>query len=125
MSHPRRLLKIGDPPIIISVMKHICTPGQSQDETIIESFNETYDESCNVHDGTPTCSPYNDDSLEGLLPCDLFFEEYEYEDEDKYSLEHDTRDKDSLMSDKDVDHDSQTFMENPIYNMYEEENDEP
>ena len=52
---------------------HICTPGQSQDETITESYNETYDGSCNVHDGTPTFSPYNDDSMEGLLPCDLFF----------------------------------------------------
>ena len=46
-----------------------CKP---KDETIAESYSETYDENCNVHDGTPTCSPYNDDSLEVLLPCDLF-----------------------------------------------------
>ena len=44
-----------------------------KDETITESYSETYDENCNTHDGTPMCSPYNDDSLEGLLPCDLFF----------------------------------------------------
>ena len=43
-----------------------------KDETIVEYYSETYDENGNVHDGTPTCSPYNDDSLEGLLPCDLF-----------------------------------------------------
>ena len=45
-----------------------------------------------MHDGTPTCSPYNDDILEGLLPCDPFSEEYEYEYEDTYILDHDTSD---------------------------------
>ena len=48
-----------------------------EDETIAESYSETYDENRNVHDGKPTCSPYNDDSLEGLLPCHLFSEEDE------------------------------------------------
>ena len=62
-----------------------------------------------MHDGTPTYSPYNGDSLEGLLPCSHFFEEYEYENEDKYNLEHDTSDKDSLMSDKDVDNEPEIF----------------
>ena len=46
---------------------------------------------------------YNDDNLEGILPCDLFSEEDEYENEDKYGLEHDTSDEDSLISDKYVD----------------------
>ena len=46
-----------------------CKP---KDETIAEYYSETYDENCNVHDGTPTCSPYNDDILEVLLPYDLF-----------------------------------------------------
>ena len=59
------------------------------------------------------CSSYNDDSLEGLLSCDLFSEEDEYENQDKYNLEHDASDKDSLISDKDIDEDSLTFMENP------------
>ena len=45
-----------------------------------------------MHDTTPTCSPYNDDSMEGLLPCDPFSEEDEYEYEDKYILDHDTSD---------------------------------
>ena len=92
-----------------------------EDETIAESYSETYDENCNVHDGTPTCSPYNDDSLEGLFPYDIFFEEYEYEEEDKYIMKHDTSDEDSLMSEKYVEEESWTFMENLVY----EENDEP
>ena len=99
-----------------------CKP---KDETIADSYSETYDENYNVHDGTPTCSPYNDDILEGLLPCDLFFEEDEYENEDKYNLEHDTYDGDSLISDKYVDEESWTFMENPIYDMNKEENNDP
>ena len=77
-----------------------------KDETIAESYSETYDENCNIHDGTSMCSPYNDDSLEGLLPCDFFSKEDEYENEDKYSLENDTSDKDSLIPDKDVDEES-------------------
>ena len=71
------------------------------------------------------CYPYKDDILEGLLPCDLFFEKDEYENEDKYNLEHDTSDEDSLNSDKDVDEESWTFMENPVYDMNKEENNEP
>ena len=59
-----------------------------------------------MHDGTPIGSPYNDDSLERLLPCDHFYEEDEYENEDKYNLEHDTSDEDSLISDKDIDEES-------------------
>ena len=77
-----------------------------EDETIAESYSETYDENCNIYDGSPMCSPYNDDSPEGLLPCDLFSKEYEYENEDKYSLEHDTSDEYSLISDKDIDEES-------------------
>ena len=100
---------------------HIRTLDLPRDETIIEAYNETYDEICNVHVGTPTCSPCNDNSLEGLLPCDLFSEE----DDENYNLEHDTSDEYSLMSDKDVDEDCGTFMENLIYDMYEEENNEP
>ena len=57
-----------------------------EDETIAKSYSETYDENCNIHDGSPMCSPYNDDSPEGLLPCDLFSEEDEYENEDKYRI---------------------------------------
>ena len=42
---------------------HICTTNLPQEETISEAYSETYDEICNEH---------TDDSLEGLLPCDLF-----------------------------------------------------
>ena len=38
----------------------------------------------------------------------FFFEEAEYENENKYNLEHDTSDEDFLISDKDVDEDSWT-----------------
>ena len=104
---------------------HICTIDLLKDETIVESYSETYDENSNVHYGSPTCSPYNDDSLESLLPCDLFFEEDEYENKDKYNLEHDTSNKDSLISDKDLDEESCTFMENLVRDMNKEENNEP
>ena len=40
-------------------------------------------------------------------------------------MEHDTSDKDSLISDKDVDEDSWTFMENSVCDMNKEENNEP
>ena len=63
--------------------------------------------------------------MEYLLPCGLFSEEDEYEGEEKYNLEHDTSDEQSLMSGKYVDEDSWTFMENPIYDIFEEENNEP
>ena len=59
--------------------------------------------------------------MEGLLPCDLFYEEDEYENDDKYNLDHVTGDEDSLMSVKDVEEESWNFMENPIYG----ENNEP
>ena len=55
---------------------HICSPVQSQEETISEAYNETYDEICNEH---------NDDSLEGLLPCDPFSEEDDCDHEEGYS----------------------------------------
>ena len=100
---------------------HICTSDLPKDEIIAEYYSETYDENRNVHDGTPTCSPYNDGSLEDLLPCSHFSKEDEYENEDKYNLDHDTSDEDSLMSDKDVDEEFWTIMENPVYEMYKEE----
>ena len=85
---------------------HICTLDLPKDEIIAEYYSETYDENRNVHDGTPTHSPCNDDSLEDLLPCSHFSKEDEYENEDKYNLDHDTSDKDSLMSDKYVEEES-------------------
>ena len=128
------LPKVSNQEIDASDPDHIYMVGQAyplppakqytpKDETIAESYSETCDENCKVHDGTPTRSPYNDHSLEGLLPCDLFSEEDEYENEDKYNLEHDTSDEG--LSDKDVDEESWTFMENPVYDMNKEENNEP
>ena len=100
---------------------HIFTPDLPKDEIIVEYYSETYDENRNVQCVTPTYSPYNDDSMEDLLPCSHFSEEDEYGNGDKYSLDHDRSDEDSLMSDKHVEEESWTFMENPIY----EENNEP
>ena len=42
---------------------HICTTDLPKEGTISKAYSETYGEICNEH---------NDDSLEGLLPCDLF-----------------------------------------------------
>ena len=41
-------------------------------DIITESYKKTYDKISMVCDDTRPCSPYNDDSLEGLLPYDLF-----------------------------------------------------
>ena len=84
---------------------HICTPNLPQDETITEAYNETYDQISNEH---------NDNSLEGLLPCDLFSKEDDYDlEEDKYNQEHDTSDEESLISNMDGDEDYETLFENP------------
>ena len=61
-------------------------------ETISEAYSETYDEICNEH---------NDDSLEGLLSCDLFSKEDDYDHEERYSQGCDTTEEDSLISDID------------------------
>ena len=56
-----------------------------------------------------------------------FFSEEEDcdQEEDKYSLEHDECDEDSLVSDKVFDEYSWAFMEDPIYDKTEEEYNEP
>ena len=74
-------------------------------DIITEAYKKTYDKISMVCDDTRPYSPYNDDSLEGLLSYDLFSEEDEYKNEDKYNLEHDTSDEDSLISEKDIDED--------------------
>ena len=50
----------------------------------------------------------------------FFSEEDEYENEDNYNLEHDTCDEESLMSDKDVDNEPETFdgfVDSPVYDI--------
>ena len=91
---------------------HICTLDLPQRETITESCDETYDEISNVYDSTLACSPYNDESLESLLPCDLFSEEDDPDkEEDKYSLGCDASDEESLISDVDGGDEYWNFME--------------
>ena len=94
-------------------------------DIITEAYKKTYDKISMVCDDTRPCSPYTDDSLEGLLPYDLFSKDDQYGNEDKYNLEHGTSDRDSLISDKYIDEESWTFMENPVYDMNKEENNKP
>ena len=42
-------------------------------DIITKAYKKTYDKISMVCDETRPCSTYNDDSLEGLLPYDLFF----------------------------------------------------
>ena len=54
---------------------HICTPDPPQEETIIEVYNETYEEIhevCNMYDDTPPCSPLRDEVLECFTTCNTF-----------------------------------------------------
>ena len=51
---------------------HIYTPDPPQEETIIEVYNESYEEIrevCNVYDDTPPCSPLRDEVLENFTTC--------------------------------------------------------
>ena len=65
---------------------HICTIDLPQEETITKAYSETCDEIRHEH---------NDDSVEGLLPCDLFSEEDNYDHEEGYSRGFDLIDENS------------------------------
>ena len=62
--------------------------------------------------GTNPTNEHNDDSLEGLLPCDLFSEEDDYDHEEGYSQGCDTSDEESLSSEMDDSY--ETLIENLI-----------
>ena len=69
---------------------------------------------------------YTDKSLEDLLPCDLFLKKMiviKRRTSIPWSMTQVM--KTPLTSDKEVDEDSWTFMENPIHDMSEEQNNEP
>ena len=91
-----------------------------KDETIAESYSETYDENCNAHDGTPTFSPYNDDTMEGycLVTFSLKNMSMKMRTSITWSMIQVTK---TPLSNKDVEEESWTFMENPVY----KENNEP
>ena len=55
---------------------------------------------------------HNDDSLEGLLPCDLFSEEDDYDHEEGYRIRCDTSEEESLTSE--MDDNFETSIKNPI-----------
>ena len=104
MSHQQIILQIGESHNYFSDDDHTYTPYLSQEETVAEAYNETYDGICNEH---------NDDSLVGLLPCDLFSEEDDYDHEEGYSHGCDTNEEDSLISDIDGGDDYWNFIDNP------------
>ena len=62
--------------------------------------------------GTNPTNEHNDDSLEVLLPCDLFSEEDDYDHEKGYSQGCDTSDEESLSSEMDDSY--ETLIENLI-----------
>ena len=61
---------------------------------------------------TNPTNEHNDDSLEGLLPCDLFSEEDDYDHEEGYSQGYDTSDEESLSSKMDDNY--ETLIKNLI-----------
>ena len=61
---------------------------------------------------TNPTNEHNDDSLEGLLPCDHFSEEDDYDHEKGYSQGCDTNEEESLTSE--TDDNFETLIKNPI-----------
>ena len=50
----------------------MCTSDFPQEETIIETYKENYDDFYMVYDDTPPCSPHGDEGLKSSLPCNIF-----------------------------------------------------
>ena len=83
-----------------------------------------------MYDDTPLCSPLRNEALQGFTPCNIFGTKTSKDDhcdheEVSYIQEYDASDEDSLMFGIGIDGDSWTFKENPIYDMSEEESNEP
>ena len=62
--------------------------------------------------GTNPTNEHSDDSLKGLLPCDLFSEEDDYDHKEGYSQRDDKSDEESLSSEMDDNY--EILIENPI-----------
>ena len=58
----------------------MCIPYLPQDETIIETYKDIYDEVYMVYDDTPLCSPHGDENLESSFPCNIFETRYSEEE---------------------------------------------
>ena len=103
----------------------MCIPYLPQDETIIETYKDIYDEVYMVYDDTPLCSPHGDESLKSSFPYNIFetrYSEEEYsEHEDECIQECDAMDKDSHIFDKGRDDDYWTYIKKPIFDVSREE----
>ena len=111
--------------MIILLIMITFFPYLPQEETITETYKETYDKISMVCDDTRPCSPHVDEGLEILFPCNVFetksSEEYCYEyKEDMDRQEHDTMDEESPTYNMDGDDDYWKFMGKPIYDMSRE-----
>ena len=77
-----------------------------------------------MHDDTPPCSPFKDEFLECFTACNIFETKTSKDDhceheEVNYTLECDTSDEDSLVTGVDGNDDCWNFIENPIYETFE------
>ena len=77
-----------------------------------------------MYDDTPPCAPLRDEALECFTACNIFeaktFKNDHCEQEEvSYIRECDTSDEDSLVTDVNGNDDYRTFIENPIYETFE------
>ena len=85
-------------------LEYINAVGQLHPITIetqgqVEDYSQQLD-NLTKNFGTNPTSEHNYDSLEGLLPCDLFSEEDDFDHEEGYSQRCDTSEEESLTSER-------------------------
>ena len=103
---------------------HRCILELPQEEIIIETYKENYDEFYKVYDGTPPCSLHSDKDSKISFPCKIFETGLSKEDycelEDEYSQERDAMDEASPIFDKGMDDGYWTYIEKPIFDVSRE-----
>ena len=77
----------------------------------VKDYNQQLD-NLTKNFGTNPKNEHNDDSLEGLLPCDLFSKEDDYDHEEGYRIICDTSEEESLTSN--MDDNFETLIKNQI-----------
>ena len=85
----------------------------------VEDYSQQLDD-LTKNFGTNPTNEHHDDSLEGLLPCDLFSEEDDYDHDEGYSQNCDTSDEESLTFDMDDGY--ETLLEDPIFEVLYDNN---
>ena len=83
-----------------------------------------------MYDDTSKCSPLRDEVLECFIACNIFETKTSKDDhceheEVSYTQECDTSDEDCLVTDVDGNDDYWTFIENPIYETFENRFENP